>query len=39
MPHVWALEKEESVKALGLLEKALAIVFMFTLIRKASNLP
>ena len=25
MPHVWALEKEESVKALGLLEKALAI--------------
>jgi adenylate cyclase len=25
MPHVWALEKEESVKALELLEKALAI--------------
>ena len=25
MPHVWALEKEESVKALALLEKALAI--------------
>ena len=25
MPHVWALEKEESVKALDLLEKALAI--------------
>ncbi len=25
MPHVWALEKEESAKALELLEKALAI--------------
>ena len=25
MPHVWALEKEESVKALELLEQALAI--------------
>jgi adenylate cyclase len=25
MPHVWALEKEESIKALDLLEKALAI--------------
>ena len=25
MPHVWALEKEESAKALGLLEKALVI--------------
>ena len=25
MPHVWALEREESVKALGLLEKALSI--------------
>jgi adenylate cyclase len=25
MPHVWALEKEESAKALALLEKALAI--------------
>jgi adenylate cyclase len=25
MPHVWALEKEESAKALGLLDKALAI--------------
>jgi adenylate cyclase len=25
MPHVWALEKEESVKALDLLEKALSI--------------
>jgi adenylate cyclase len=25
MPHVWALEKEESAKALGLLEKALMI--------------
>ena len=25
MPHVWALEKEESAKALGLLEKALGI--------------
>jgi adenylate cyclase len=25
MPHVWALEKEESVKALALLEKALTI--------------
>ena len=25
MPHVWALEKEESIKALELLEKALAV--------------
>jgi adenylate cyclase len=25
MPHVWALEKEESAKALELLETALAI--------------
>jgi adenylate cyclase len=25
MPHVWALEKEESIKALGLLERALSI--------------
>jgi adenylate cyclase len=31
MPHVWALEKDESVKALELLEKALAIDLQYPL--------